>query len=486
MLTAHARRMLLAVTGLMTAVTVGLRAAAQPHAAATVPAVCASALDPAGLAGSGDYDGSGIVDLDDFRHWDECVIGPIPVPAPCHAFDLDGNSTVDHADFAAWQRAFEACTANFACDDESLCTTDACVDGECRNSTEVICGDDGEFCNGSDSCDPATGVCISSGAPCMETESCDELNDRCVLSGPPLDDCTSPASVADGTLLFSNVDATTDGPDEPAACDFFDYTHIDSDVWFCYQATCTGEVVVSLCGSEYDTKMAVYNGCECPASAPIDCSDDDCGVGFESRVSFQAQAGQSYMIRVGGFEVGQGVGEQGVGRLTIRCGVAVCGPGNGDCALGNGTPGCDDAQCCAATCSIDPFCCDVEWDPICAEESRGLCSGHFETCAPDAGSCTVGHQTGAAGCDNVACCDAVCMQDPFCCIGTWDDLCAQTARGMCFLTCGDAEDGSCLTANGSPGCESLACCEVICPDDPFCCDTEWDTTCADAAATECP
>ena len=145
MLTAHAKRTLFVLVVLLMAVTAGLHAAARPYVAATTPAVYASALDPAGLAGSGDYDGSGIVDLDDFRHWDECVIGPIPVPAPCHVFDLEGNSTVDHADFAAWQGAFSNCTADFGCDDENLCTIDRCVDGVCQNTNAVICGDDGEY-----------------------------------------------------------------------------------------------------------------------------------------------------------------------------------------------------------------------------------------------------------------------------------------------------------------------------------------------------
>ena len=40
-----------------------------------------------------------------------------------------------------------------------------------------------------------------------------------------------------------------------------------------------------------------------------------------------------------------------------------------DCFLANGTPGCDDAACEASVCSIDPFCCDIAWDGICADEA---------------------------------------------------------------------------------------------------------------------
>ena len=42
------------------------------------------------------------------------------------------------------------------------------------------------------------------------------------------------------------------------------------------------------------------------------------------------------------------------------------------------------------------------------------------------------------------------------------------------------------------GCETVACCQAVCvdgtndePPDPFCCDTEWDQTCADMAAAIC-
>ncbi len=46
-------------------------------------------------------------------------------------------------------------------------------------------------------------------------------------------------------------------------------------------------------------------------------------------------------------------------------------PGAGDCCVGNGSPGCDDEACCSAICAIDPFCCDVTWDGTCADEAIG-------------------------------------------------------------------------------------------------------------------
>ncbi len=293
------------------------------------------------------------------------------------------------------------------------------------------------------------------------------------------DSCGSPTRACDGSMVFDSTGATTDGPDEPGACEFFGYTHIESDVWFCYQATCDGEAVVSLCGSEYDTKLAVYAGCECPTTTPIGCSDDDCSAaGVDSRVVFQAQVGQQYLVRVGGFG-----GEQGGGILSILCDVEVCGPGHGDCGLENGTRGCEDTECCSATCAVDAFCCDVEWDDFCVCGAAGVCTGGFAVCEPQAGSCAAAN--GSPGCDDIECCNALCAVDTFCCCEAWDSICAEEAMGLCLLACGDAQSGNCMSSNRSPGCSDTVCCETVCAEDLFCCTTEWDQACAGLAASLC-
>lgn len=45
---------------------------------------------------------------------------------------------------------------------------------------------------------------------------------------------------------------------------------------------------------------------------------------------------------------------------------AGCGdPDSGSCQENNGTPGCDDAECCSFVCNLDVFCCDITWDASC-------------------------------------------------------------------------------------------------------------------------
>ncbi|MHC5003833.1 MAG: hypothetical protein ACYTJ0_11995 [Planctomycetota bacterium] len=51
--------------------------------------------------------------------------------------------------------------------------------------------------------------------------------------------------------------------------------------------------------------------------------------------------------------------------------------------------------------------------------------------------------------------------------------------------CGDDDAGSCFRADENPGCRDGTCCAVVCAVDGFCCDTDWDETCADLATVVC-
>ena len=55
--------------------------------------------------------------------------------------------------------------------------------------------------------------------------------------------------------------------------------------------------------------------------------------------------------------------------------VPCCNDGNcqGNCNEPQGVPGCDNPECEATVCGQDPFCCDIAWDQICADEAVMLC-----------------------------------------------------------------------------------------------------------------
>jgi hypothetical protein len=53
---------------------------------------------------------------------------------------------------------------------------------------------------------------------------------------------------------------------------------------------------------------------------------------------------------------------------------AQCGePDGGDCCVPHTAVGCNDSACCTAVCNADPFCCEVGWDEYCAGEAVATC-----------------------------------------------------------------------------------------------------------------
>jgi len=175
---------------------------------------------------------------------------------------------------------------------------------------------------------------------------------------------------------------------------------------------------------------------------------------------------------------------------------AQCPGLGGDCCTANGTPGCNDVPCCNTVCGLDAFCCSTSWDSLCANLAIANCGALCAppppppACGPGAGDCCSANAT--AGCDDIACCAAVCAADPFCCNFGWDGACASLAVNtfcvaLCATpaACGDPGTGDCCAANGSPFCDDAACCTLVCAGDPFCCTTNWDGLCAADAQALC-
>ena len=94
------------------------------------------------------------------------------------------------------------------------------------------------------------------------------LGGSSVALGVPNDNCVNAELI--GEIVdkdFVTREATFDGPGNCLT---------SPNIWYCYTASCTGEATVSLLGSGYDTKLAVYNGCACEPSLGeiIGCNDD--------------------------------------------------------------------------------------------------------------------------------------------------------------------------------------------------------------------
>lgn len=170
-----------------------------------------------------------------------------------------------------------------------------------------------------------------------------------------------------GNFNFDNSSATTDGPIHLACSTLGGDEQITKDIWYCWTATCTSQVLARTCGTtQIDSKIAVYEGCACPPTDArlLDCDDDRCAP-VQSLAAFNAVAGQQYLIRLGSYPGEPG----GAGALTITCGPPnhVSCPAVGDCCSAHATPGaCSNETCCETVCLCDPFCCSTEWDAACA------------------------------------------------------------------------------------------------------------------------
>jgi hypothetical protein len=185
-------------------------------------------------------------------------------------------------------------------------------------------------------------------------------------------------------------------------------------------------------------------------------------------------------------------------RTVPSCGCTyACGDScAGSCCRAHANANCDDPACCRLVCAQDAYCCETEWDSVCASIARQSCSGANDACpVPPCGSsllpscCTINV---LPNCSDQACCAAVCRVDSFCCTIQWDSSCAQQARSGNFSACrcddggcGSSSAGSCYSVHASPSCSDLGCCQTVCAYEASCCDTAWDANCVTIANFFC-
>jgi hypothetical protein len=149
-------------------------------------------------------------------------------------------------------------------------------------------------------------------------------------AAPPANDlCVNAQPINLGNTTFNNTNATTSGPTVSGLCVVGGDNQIQSDIWFSYTPSTSRVMRARTCGSIFDTKLAVYDGCPGPSTAPLNCNDDaDCNgdgqLDNASIVYFLAEAGNEYIFRVGGFN-----GDEGLGGINLA---QIALPANNDCS----------------------------------------------------------------------------------------------------------------------------------------------------------
>jgi hypothetical protein len=129
---------------------------------------------------------------------------------------------------------------------------------------------------------------------------------------PGNNNCSAASKATVGTTAFKTCRSTTDGPVDDQAC--VNDEDITNDVWFKYTAISGGPCLITTAGSSFDTILQVFPGASCPNSnaQAIACNDDVAPGNVRSSVSPGLVAGQTYLIRVGGYR-----GAVGDAALTI-------------------------------------------------------------------------------------------------------------------------------------------------------------------------
>lgn len=138
--------------------------------------------------------------------------------------------------------------------------------------------------------------------PCKSVAVVNEAKDRKHSNPPPNapanDLCANAIPITAGTFVGETCSATKDGSTGCQA------SSSAPDIWYVYTPATDQTVAINTFGSGYDTMLSVHSGCPGTNTNQVACSDD-CG-SPDSCLSFNAVAGNSYWIRIGGYQQDSG------------------------------------------------------------------------------------------------------------------------------------------------------------------------------------
>ncbi|HYV26755.1 MAG TPA: hypothetical protein VFA77_04445, partial [Candidatus Eisenbacteria bacterium] len=151
------------------------------------------------------------------------------------------------------------------------------------------------------------------------------------------DNCVGALPLTNGVpYVMSTASATTAGDTQPQQC----WSGFQKGVWFSYTPSTDGLVVVSTCGSDFQTRLTVFAG-DCAVRVQLACGYSDpsfCGVGDASHIAaFVGKAATTYHILAGGYQFSSG-GADGTLRIVATGPRVVNDECIGAVPLTNGVP----------------------------------------------------------------------------------------------------------------------------------------------------
>ena len=178
-------------------------------------------------------------------------------------------------------------------------------------------------------------ICTFSGACCLPDETCEYIGSVdcesaggqwngdqssctatiCSIAGN--DECTGAIPLTNGVLDFSTVDATTSADVyDDSQCPGAWLGSMCNDIWFSYEATCSGTLTLSTCNNAtFDTELILYEG-NCLNKVQVACNGDGANCSsYTSLLEAPVTSGGNYLVRLGGWDAAS----SGTGTLLINC-----------------------------------------------------------------------------------------------------------------------------------------------------------------------
>ena len=279
--------------------------------------------------------------------------------------DCNNNSIDDYCDVFYGDSA--DCNRNHIPDDcETDCNTNGVPDDcDIAGATSIDCNTNGI----PDDCDAQSAAdCQRNGIP----DTCELAEPQ--VSAPAADNCADAPIIRTGLAYGADLETATN--DGAASCGVSAYS---SDVWLRYTPVADGVATATTITTNiyHDTVISVHTTCPGAEANELACNDDIdfANRQFNSTVTFDVIAGQTYFIRAAGYfglenEFEVIVEGPDYVPTAVDCNTNAVPDtcdllGGHDCCGSEHGAGCSNTAIEACVCNIDPYCCNTTWDREC-------------------------------------------------------------------------------------------------------------------------